>query len=151
MSWIAIAAFVLAIIAFIVIVVAIYIFNRNNELFRALVGRWAIIRGKVSTIDNLARTTDTFVGSANTIYVATSTDLKINIILLTITPPANLNLDFTTKFIIDATSTTANILISPLNASNGVSGSKPFPPDLVRSGTTGTFIWLNSTSIKRLS
>jgi len=154
-GWVAVFALIIAIFAMIVIIIAIYIFQRDNDLARALTDEWVVVQGTAGASSG-SGTSENFNATPNSIYIvnsAVASGFNINITAYT-----NINLGVsattTTLFIIDNTTGGGDVIVVPPDGATSVTGAKPggvANPATVAKGTSGTFMWLTATTIKRLN
>ena len=148
MDWIGILALIMATFAIIIIIIAIYIFQKDNQLIISYTDRLPVKVGSVTSPESI-------VGLPNSIYVVNSgivADFTCNV-----TPYPDISsivtMEFTTQFTIDNTTSKYQVTVIPPGGTVSVTGAVPdgiTDPSIVKSGTSATFIWFNSNSIKRL-
>jgi hypothetical protein len=150
MDWVGWIALFIAIFALIVIIVVVYIFERDNGLIRTFTDRFAITTGT-------AASPDSFVASPASIYIVNSGARGAFVLNITAYPNIDIGLaqGFGTQFQVDNTTSPATVtVVAPGGAATSVTGAKPggvASPAVVAPGTTGTFLWLTASTIKRLS
>jgi len=149
MDFVAIFALILAIIALVIIIIVIFIFTRDIELARSAIDTWDVFSGGTSSPAN-------YNGAPNSIFVVNSgaTNNPFEIQLTSYTNIATgVTSNSTTLFIIDNTAYANPAKVLPVSGGS-VTGAKPngvSGPEIVAAGTSGTFMWVNNSSVKRLS
>lgn len=131
------------------IIIAIYIFQRDSDLSRALTDQWVVTRGGTTSGEN-------FNATPNGIYIvnsAVTTGFVVNVVSYA-NIATGVTATTTTLFIIDNTTGGAAVTVTPSTGAPSVTGAKPggVPnPATVAVGTSATFMWLDATNIKRLN
>ena len=148
MDWVGILALLMAIFAIIIIIVAIYIFQKDKQLIIAYTDQLPIKLGSVTSPDST-------VGLPNSIYVVNSgiTDTLICNVMPYPDITSVVTAEFTTQFTIDNTTSKKDVTVTPPGGIVAVTGAKPDGvdnPSTVKSGTSATFIWSTSNGLKRL-
>lgn len=148
MDWIGILALLMATFAIIIIIVAIYIFQKDKQFIIAVTDQLPIKLGSVTSPDSV-------VGFPNSIYVVNSgiTDT----LTCNVTPYPDITsivtAEFTTQFTIDNTTSKKDVIVTPPGGTVAVTGAAPdgvANPATVKSGTSAVFIWSTSNGLKRL-